>query len=69
MTAAPISTAHFQKIITVSGGTLFDVAAAEFGDATQWNRIARLNNLVDPFLPGITTLRIPVAGPSNGGIL
>lgn len=65
----PIPTARFQKIITVSGGTLFDVAAAELGDATQWNRIARLNGLIDPFLDGMTTLRIPAAGTSNGGIL
>jgi hypothetical protein len=59
------------KTIIVVGGNLFRVAAEQLGDATQWNRIAVLNGLYDPFLRGITTLIIPPvdANAGNGGIL
>ncbi|NOU07417.1 MAG: hypothetical protein HOO99_14680 [Hyphomicrobiaceae bacterium] len=58
------------KSVEVYGGTLFAVAAQEYGDATQWNRIARANGIVDPWLLGPTKLVIPPADPSggNGGI-
>ena len=57
--------------ITVAGGNLFRIAAEQLGDATQWNRIALANNLVDPFLQGVVTLTIPPvdASAGNGGIL
>jgi len=55
------------KTITVAGGDLFRVALAELGDATQWIRIARLNNLDDPRLSGVLTLRIPPRDPDAGG--
>ena len=59
------------QTITVGGGNLFQLAAQHLGDATQWNRIAALNGLTDPFLTGVVTLRIPPRDPSggNGGIL
>lgn len=47
------------KTITVAGGDLFRIAMAELGDATQWVRIARLNDIDDPMLAGLNTLRIP----------
>ena len=57
--------------IRVAGGTLFAVAAQYLGDATQWNRIAQLNGLLDPIITGVVFLRLPpydlTAG--NGGIL
>ena len=55
------------QIITVAGGNLFQIAAAELGDATQWLRIAQLNGLSDPMLSGVTTLLIPDQDPSAGG--
>jgi hypothetical protein len=57
--------------VTVSGTTLFDVAAQYLGDARQWNRIARLNGIWDPWIDGITTLKIPLPelAASNDGIL
>lgn len=55
------------KTITVAGGNLFRVAAEQLGDATQWLRIAQLNNLTDPMLTGVITLRIPNRDPSAGG--
>ncbi len=55
--------------IQVSGTTLFHIAAQKLGDATQWNRIAELNGLTDPWIGPLTTILIPRAGASNGGIL
>ncbi len=57
------------RTITVAGGNLFAIAAAELGDATQWIRIAQLNNLSDPMLTGVVTLQIPDRDPNaTGGI-
>jgi nucleoid-associated protein YgaU len=55
------------QTITVAGGNLFQIAAAQLGDATQWIRIARLNGLSDPVLVGVVTLRLPDQDPSAGG--
>jgi hypothetical protein len=55
------------KTITVVGENLFGVAAVQLGDATQWIRIAELNNLSDPMLAGVTTLLIPDSDPGAGG--
>ena len=59
------------QTITVAGGTLFQIAALYLGDPTQWNRIAALNNLIDPVLTGVVTLNLPPFDPSagNDGIL
>lgn len=55
--------------ITVAGGNLFAIAARQLGDATQWIRIAQLNNITDPVLVGIVTLLIPPRDPNaTGGI-
>lgn len=55
------------RSITVVGGNLFRIAAEELGDATQWIRIAQLNNLSDPMLAGVVTLLIPDQDPNAGG--
>jgi nucleoid-associated protein YgaU len=55
------------KTITVAGGNLYQIALQELNDATQWDRIARLNGLIDPILDGIVTLRIPQIDPNAGG--
>ncbi|MHB8914417.1 MAG: hypothetical protein ACYC4K_01240 [Thiobacillus sp.] len=49
------------KTVTVGGGTLYDVAAAQYGDGAKWQTIAAANNLTDPALTGIQTLTIPAA--------
>jgi hypothetical protein len=54
-------------IIVVSGGTLFAIAATYLNDATQWIRIAQLNNISDPVLQGVTTLVIPPVNAAAGG--
>lgn len=53
--------------ITVAGGDLFQIAAQYLGDATQWVRIAQLNNLSDPMLSGVAVLMIPNIDPNAGG--
>jgi hypothetical protein len=57
------------KTVWASGVTLFDVAARQLGDATQWYRIAAMNGLTDPWVSGSVELKIPLQGASNGGIL
>jgi len=51
----------------VAGGNLFAIAAQYLGDATQWIRIAQLNNLSDPVLYGVITLSIPPVNAAAGG--
>jgi nucleoid-associated protein YgaU len=53
--------------ITVAGDNLFRIAATRLADATQWIRIAELNNISDPILVGVTSLLIPDVDPSAGG--
>jgi nucleoid-associated protein YgaU len=55
------------QIIMVTGGTLFQIAAQYLGDATQWVRIAQLNDISDPWLSGLVTLTLPDVDPSAGG--
>ena len=55
------------KTILVAGGNLFRIAAEQLLDATQWLRIAQLNGLSDPDLPGVTRLKIPPLDPGAGG--
>ena len=62
-----------------SGNTLLHIAATGpdvnilkyLGDASQWNRIAELNQIVPPdfILTGIVSLKIPPRGSGNGGIV
>lgn len=55
------------RTLIVAGGNLFRIAAEQLGDATQWIRIAQLNDLPDPVLTGVTTLLIPDQDASAGG--
>lgn len=67
-----VAKARAARMVSVSGTTLFQVAAERLGDATQWYRIAQLNGLSDPWIGPITELQLPDAlqsGNGNGGIL
>jgi len=55
------------KQITVSGGNLFAIAAAQYGSALFWAQIAQANGLVDPVIT--VTLTLPASPVSTGGIL
>lgn len=64
------------RTVTVAGANLMKLAQQYLGDATQWNRIAALNQDVltdrcDPMIADVVTLRIPPYDPKagNGGIL
>jgi hypothetical protein len=64
------------KTVDVTGGDLFHLALKYLGDASQWNRIVQVNRTtaggppMDPFLLGITTLKIPPINPAaTGGVL
>ncbi len=58
------------QTVVVSGGDLYHVALKYLNDATQWNRIAQANNLLDPVITGTATLIIPAVNPQlTGGIL
>jgi hypothetical protein len=53
--------------LTVAGGNLFQIAAQQLNDATQWIRIAQLNGIDDPILTGVVTLLIPDTDANAGG--
>ena len=55
------------NFVTVAGGDLFRLALAYLGDATQWSRIAALNELDDPIINGLVTLALPPMDASAGG--
>ncbi len=55
------------RTLTVAGGNLFQIAAQQLNDATQWIRIAQLNGIEDPMLAGVVTLLIPDIDANAGG--
>jgi hypothetical protein len=53
--------------LTTGSTDLYHLAAAAYGDARGWTRIAQANRLTDPVIAGITQLVIPPAsGPATG---
>lgn len=58
--------------ITVGGANLFALAAQQYGDPSQWDRIASLNGVWDFLLTG-TPITLKIPPPTNaagtGGIL
>jgi hypothetical protein len=55
------------RTVTVAGGNLYQLALQYLGSADQWNRIAQVNNLIDPMLSGLVTLQIPSVDANAGG--
>lgn len=53
--------------ITLAGGTLFRLAMEQLGDATQWIRIAQLNDIADPWIDGVRVIRLPPVDANAGG--
>jgi nucleoid-associated protein YgaU len=56
------------RSVQVAGGTLFDVAAREYGDATRWISIAQASGLTDAVITGVKTLQIPANPIDSGGV-
>jgi len=55
-----------QTILAQPGTTLFKISATYLGNATQWYRIALINNIRDPFLIQPTMLMIPPVRAGQG---
>ena len=55
------------RTLTVAGGDLYRLALQYLNDATQWNRIAQANGLIDPMLTGLVTLHLPALDANAGG--
>lgn len=53
----------------VAGGSLYDIAASTYGDASGWTGIAKANGLNDPLVTGLQSLHIPPALDTVGGLL
>jgi len=47
------------RTILVSNTTLFHIAARELGNAMYWTTLAKENNIVDPWINGLTEIAIP----------
>lgn len=56
------------RTVTVAGGSLFDLAQKYYGDAKRWTTIAQANNLSDPQLTGVQSLKIPLTAAASGGV-
>lgn len=56
------------RSVQVAGGTLFDIAAREYGDATRWIAIAQASGLTDAVITGVKTLQIPANPIDSGGV-
>jgi hypothetical protein len=56
------------RSVQVAGGTLFDIAAREYGDATRWIAIAQASGLTDAVISGVKTLQIPANPIDSGGV-
>lgn len=56
-----------QQVVT-AGGNLFQLAAANYGDASEWTGIARANGLTDPQLAGVNTIKIPALPEGAKGV-
>ncbi|CAN7329592.1 hypothetical protein LJR084_001928 [Variovorax sp. LjRoot84] len=52
----------------VAGGTLFGIAAEEYGDATRWPAIAQASGIKEMVLSGVQTLKIPANPQDSGGV-
>ena len=51
----------YKKFIITAPTTLFHVASICLGDATQWDLIATLNMMVDPFNVGTGSISLPIS--------
>jgi len=72
MASIPIAGAlRTALVVPVAATNLFAVAAAQLGDATQWNRIAALNGMTDPWITTGQNITLPPVNVNagNGGIL
>jgi hypothetical protein len=53
--------------VIVDSTTLFHIASLYLRDATAWGQLATINGIEDPWLSGLTSLKIPTPANSSGG--
>lgn len=69
MSANLVSINSPQRKIPTAGGNLFQMAQAQYGDATAWTALAQANGITDPFIQGTATIAVPPQPGNSGGIL
>lgn len=55
--------------MVVAGADLFRLAKDAYGDATEWDTIARANGLSDPQISGVAEIVLPPTPAGTGGVL
>jgi hypothetical protein len=55
--------------VNTAGGSLYAIAASEYGDASSWVAIAQANGMTDPQIQGLKTLAVPKLPSVSGGVL
>jgi hypothetical protein len=55
--------------VNTAGGSLYTIAANEYGDATSWVAIAQANGMTDPQILGLQSLAVPNLPSTSGGVL
>jgi nucleoid-associated protein YgaU len=55
--------------VVTAGGDLIAIAAAQYGQAQAWTTIAAANDLSDPVIQGVQTLKVPSTSDQNDGVL
>lgn len=63
------SAAQQFRSVVMAGGTLYDQAAKVYGDATKWTTIAKANNMTDPVVTSIQTIKVPVNAYDSEGVM
>jgi hypothetical protein len=57
------------KTLSMVSGDLYHVAATQYGDPMGFTAILNANNLTDPQITGLATIKIPAFNNNTGGIL
>ncbi len=63
------ATSSSPNTVATAGGNLFQIAEAQYGDATAWTGIAKANGITDPFIAGTKVLTIPPTAEQQNGVL
>ena len=61
---ALIESGTIGQVISVTNANLYQIAAVQYGDATQWTTIANANGLSDPFIEATITVAFLPAPPN-----
>lgn len=65
MTVGYIASSIPAKIVSASDTTLFQIAMLETDDPLQWVAIAKMNNILDPWIIAQKNILIPPVFPTS----